>query len=190
MCWNLLCISLCVCSQLQVVHQEIKDEIISQKMEQREENVNYHQQRFRQHQQQQQLCHPIINNHAQLRKVLNVMFPPSYIKLNHRPPNTVCSLLNTTCWPRIYCNSNHDYYGDSREQLSDSDSGIEQDFASTEPASRKSVITLRDHLNSSLIQHQAKPVGLCPIRRAIYDQCFGRFRFQGCFKVQSVQLDK
>lgn len=155
------------------LRKDIKLLISHQRMERREENVNYHRQRFK-----QQQYNTAINNNAQLRKVLNVMFPSSYIKLHHRPPNTVCSLLNTTNWPQITCNSNQRDYDDLREQFVDSDSVIEQqELASTEPTSRKSVITLRDHLNSSLVKHQAKPVGLCPIRRAIYDQCFGRLKF-------------
>ena len=97
------------------------------------------------------------NNSAQLRKVLNDMFPQSYIQMYHQPPNSVCSLLNTRCWNNQSAN------------LSPDDQQAEQHLyleASTEP--------LRDHFNASLAAHQAKRMGLCPIRRAIYDQCFGR----------------
>lgn len=120
--------------------------------------------------------HNPISSNAQLRRVLNVMFPPSYIKFHHRPPNAVCSLLNTSCWPRIPRNDQRDFDGTIYDQPSDYEVGLEQELASTEPCSRKSVISLRDRLNSSLVKHQAKAVGLCPIRRVIYDQCFGRLK--------------
>lgn len=120
--------------------------------------------------------HNLISSDAQLSWVSNVMFPPSYIKFHHRPPNTVCSLLNTSCWPRIPCNNQKDYDGTVQDQLSDYEVGPERELASTKPCSRKSVISSRDSLNSSLIKHQAKVVGLCPIRRVIHDQCFGRLR--------------
>jgi len=98
---------------------------------------------------------------ASLGKILNIMFPPSYIELHHRPPNSVCSLLNTRC-----CSKS--------EQVKLRDLRYE---VSTEPSSRASFISLRENLNSSLMEHQAKPVGLCPIRRVIFDQCFGKSRF-------------
>lgn len=96
---------------------------------------------------------------AHLRQVLSIMFPPAYIQLNHMPPNSVCSLLNTRCWPQNPLTDQHRYE------------------ASMEPISRAALIGLRQRLDSSLVKHQAKAVGLCPIRRSIYDQLFGRLLF-------------
>jgi hypothetical protein len=89
-------------------------------------------------------CNASSQNAAQLRRVLDAMFPHSYIKLYHQPPQSVCSLFNIR---------------PSSEP-------------SSEPSSRVQVLHLQDQLNESLVEHRAKPVGLCPIRRAIYDQCF------------------
>lgn len=95
-----------------------------------------------------------------LRKVLNFMFPQSYLELHHQPPNSPCTLLSTKCW--------------TNQNISLEDEG--QDCfhieASTEPSSRANIVTLREHLNASLIEHQAKQFGLCPVRRAIFNQCF------------------
>ena len=99
---------------------------------------------------------PLGSQAAHLRKVLNVMFPHSYLKLYHRPPYSVCSIFKTKT---TQC---------SEEELEDS---LE---ASSEPASRAQILSLQKQLQGSLAEHQAKLVGLCPIRRAIYDQCFGR----------------
>lgn len=110
---------------------------------------------------------------AQLRKTLNAMFPPEYIQLYHKPPNSVCSLLKTKCWPKV-------------QRSQDTKSTPEEDQryllvdeeVSSEPSSRASLASLRENLRLSLVQHQAKAVGLCPIRRRIYEQLFGRFRFK------------
>lgn len=95
------------------------------------------------------------------------MFPEQYIKLYHRPPHSVCSLLNT----KHRASGRDDIDTDpTTEDLNDGQWRIE---ASTEPSSRAAVSNLRESFEASLVEHQAKPVGLCPIRRAIYDQCFG-----------------
>lgn len=123
-----------------------------------------------------------------LRRVLNVMFPQSYIELYHRAPHSVCSLFNFKC--NLSPSS-----GDVTliKQQPEEEEGIltgQQGGrpaqaqarpraqvkleASSEPSSRAKVVNLREQLSSSLVEHQAKAIGLCPIRRAIYDQCFGR----------------
>lgn len=99
---------------------------------------------------------------AQLRKVLNIIFPPSYVQLYHKPPNSLCSLLDLSS--SYTCNHQFGEENLEREAIYE---------VSTEPSCRESIIALRDQLDSSLNEHQAKPVGLCPIRRAIYNQCFG-----------------
>lgn len=101
------------------------------------------------------------SNNAYLRKVLNTMFPPSYILCYHTQPNSICSLLNTTQQRNANCLQ--------QEQSTDCTYEV-----STEPMSRSNLINFRDEFNASLVEHQAKQAGLCPIRRAIYDQCFGR----------------
>lgn len=44
---------------------------------------------------------------------------------------------------------------------------------SSVPATRLDVINLQEEFDSKLIDRQAKPYGICPIRRELYDQCFG-----------------
>lgn len=125
----------------------------------------------------QKVCNNICSSNLHLRKVLNAMFPSSYIKLYHQPPNAVCSLLNITCWPTKESSSLSTY---SRNQNFNLKYRNQQDYTcllepSTEPSSRSNIISLQKHFDETLIDHQAKSVGLCPIRRCIYDQCFGRF---------------
>ena len=117
-------------------------------------------------------------NAVQLRKVLNIMFPHSYIKLYHQPPNSVCSIfsIKTTFVGRdkftnVNNSEEHDY-----ESGCYSEEGLKYE-ASSEPSSRGQVIRLQNQLQNSLVDHQAKAVGLCPFRRAIYDQCFGRCNY-------------
>ncbi|KAG9511212.1 Axonemal dynein light intermediate polypeptide 1, partial [Fragariocoptes setiger] len=43
---------------------------------------------------------------------------------------------------------------------------------STKPALRRDVAALRLKLDDALSRHRARPVGLCSVRRAIYDQFF------------------
>lgn len=116
-------------------------------------------------------CKLTNSDNAYLRKVLNNMFPSSYLKLYHQPPNTVCSLLKETV---SHQNSNYSrYFKNQNQQQQDSNCCLIE--ASTEPSSRSNIINLRKFFDQTLIDHQAKPVGLCPIRRSIYDQCFGMF---------------
>lgn len=112
---------------------------------------------------------------AQLRRTLNVMFPHSYIKLYHQPPHSVCTLfsIKQSCSPSSFVTSSTYSGGDDGDKLNRPQSPGVRFEASTEPSSRAHVIQLQDQLQASLVEHQARPVGLCPIRRAIYDQCFG-----------------
>lgn len=101
---------------------------------------------------------PVAWQAAQVGRVLNVMFPHSYIEQYHRPPHSVCSIFKTKTASEMA-----------------SESADECRFeASSEPTARAQVVQLQQQLQDSLAVHQAKPVGLCPVRRAIYDQCFGR----------------
>lgn len=98
---------------------------------------------------------------TRLRKVLNVMFPHSYIELYHQPPRSVCSIfkMKTIAW-----------------QQEDDSSAILKYEASSEPLNRTQIVSFQQQLQRSLVEHGAKLVGLCSIRRAIYDQCFGRLK--------------
>lgn len=100
-----------------------------------------------------------LNGHH-LRKTLNIMFPSAYITLYHRPPNSACSPLLLRAVPI------RDNNGEQAQPAFE---------VSSEPSSRSSISYLCQFLESSLIEHQAKSTGLCPVRRAIYDQCFGKF---------------
>lgn len=127
---------------------------------------------------------------AQLRRVLDIIFPADYLRRYHRPPQSICSLLQIKCWPRcqmlatdkqnIYYSANihatnHD---DPTTSPTTSPSQIQHQHqhqcqVSSEPSSRYAIRCLRQQLQSSLEQHGAKAVGLCHIRRTIYDQCLG-----------------
>lgn len=98
---------------------------------------------------------------SKLRKTLNLMFPSAYIIRHHKPPNVTCSPLALR--PTNFVDLQQ--ASEPREQLSPAE-------VSDEPSSRTSAIQLRQYLDSSLVAHQAKPYGLCPIRRNLYDQCF------------------
>lgn len=104
---------------------------------------------------------------AQLRRVLDVIFPVSYVKKYHQPPQSVCSLIQFKCASK--CQPN---------KLTETGKDCPKDDVcckvSSEPASRIAIRNLHNQLNASLQEHQAKPAGLCPVRRAIYDQCLGR----------------
>lgn len=41
------------------------------------------------------------------------------------------------------------------------------------PATRNDAIALQNLLNDSIQHYQAHETGLCPIRRELYDKCFG-----------------
>lgn len=86
--------------------------------------------------------------------------------MNHSNPEVPCSLLRIkTIWTSQETSSiSGDDDDDTRQQF--------KYEVSTEPSSRASVLLLRNHLNESLVKHQAKATGLCPIRRAIYEQLF------------------
>ena len=45
---------------------------------------------------------------------------------------------------------------------------------SSVPATRMDVISLEEQLNTRLKQRQARETGICPIRRELYSQCFGK----------------
>lgn len=107
-------------------------------------------------------------NAAQVRKVLDTLFPSAYLKLYHRPPHSVCSIFNT----RLTYDPNatyHDDHDDQRHQEANL-------AASSEPSGRAQIINLQRQFHNSLAQHRARPVGLCPVRRAIYDQLFGEYK--------------
>lgn len=48
-----------------------------------------------------------------------------------------------------------------------------QNVSST-PATRLDVINLQEKLDTSLQQRQARETGICPVRRELYSQCFGK----------------
>ncbi|XP_022247415.1 33 kDa inner dynein arm light chain, axonemal-like [Limulus polyphemus] len=44
---------------------------------------------------------------------------------------------------------------------------------SSTPATRLDVLNIQEQLDMKLQQRQARETGICPIRRELYDQCFG-----------------
>ena len=46
---------------------------------------------------------------------------------------------------------------------------------SSTPATRQDVINLQEMLDTRLQQSQARETGICPIRRELYSQAFGKF---------------
>ncbi len=45
---------------------------------------------------------------------------------------------------------------------------------SSTPATRLDVINLQEQLDTRLQQRQARETGICPVRRDLYSQCFGK----------------
>lgn len=45
---------------------------------------------------------------------------------------------------------------------------------SSTPATRLDVINLQEQLDMRLQQRQARETGICPVRRELYSQCFGK----------------
>lgn len=48
---------------------------------------------------------------------------------------------------------------------------------SSTPATRQDVTNLQEMLDSRLQQTQARETGICPVRRELYRQCFGMFKY-------------
>lgn len=48
---------------------------------------------------------------------------------------------------------------------------------SSTPATRQDVINLQEMLDTRLQQSQARETGICPVRRELYTQCFGKKLF-------------
>jgi dynein light intermediate chain len=46
---------------------------------------------------------------------------------------------------------------------------------SSTPATRLDVVNLQEELDRRLQQRQARGTGICPVRRELYSQCFGKF---------------
>lgn len=45
---------------------------------------------------------------------------------------------------------------------------------SSTPATRLDVINLQEQLDMRLQQRQARETGICPVRRELFSQCFGK----------------
>lgn len=95
---------------------------------------------------------------ARLRKVLDTLFP-SLSEEKNANSQTRRLLVDCNFLKKITLLKSS---GDSCVKIS------------AEPASRQTILQLQHKLNSCLAFHRAKVYGLCPIRRAIYDQCFGK----------------
>lgn len=52
---------------------------------------------------------------------------------------------------------------------------------SSTPATRQDVINLQEMLDTRLQQSQARETGICPVRRELYTQCFGRILLRNSF---------
>lgn len=46
---------------------------------------------------------------------------------------------------------------------------------SSTPATRLDVVNLQEELERRLQQRQARETGICPVRRELYSQCFGKY---------------
>lgn len=60
---------------------------------------------------------------------------------------------------------------------------------SNQPATRMDVIKLTEMLDMSLQQLQARETGICPIRRALYSQCFDEIIRQVEFVFAKIKLN-
>jgi hypothetical protein len=47
---------------------------------------------------------------------------------------------------------------------------------SSTPATRLDVINLQEQLDMRLQQRQARETGICPVRRELFSQCFGKHK--------------
>ncbi|KAH8359054.1 hypothetical protein KR093_004110 [Drosophila rubida] len=56
------------------------------------------------------------------------------------------------------------------------DGQLWQQSVSSTPATRQDVINLQEMLDTRLQQTQARETGICPVRRELYSQCFGKFQ--------------
>ncbi len=52
---------------------------------------------------------------------------------------------------------------------------------SSTPATRLDVINLQEQLDMRLQQRQARETGICPVRRELFSQCFGKIIFPKSF---------
>ena len=59
-----------------------------------------------------------------------------------------------------------------REWRQDGQLWVQQ--VSSTPATRQDLVSLQDQLDLQLQQKQARETGICPVRRALYSQVFGR----------------
>lgn len=50
---------------------------------------------------------------------------------------------------------------------------------SSTPSTRMDVVHLQEQLDLKLQQRQARETGICPVRRELYSQCFGKRRGAG-----------
>jgi len=107
---------------------------------------------------------------AQLRRALNSLFPANYIETNHKAGSYESGIFNA----RVVGGQSGQLEKDRGDLDSSGTTTVWE--ASSEPATRTHVINLTKAFENSLDEHRAKPFGLCPIRRAIHDQCFGEFR--------------
>jgi len=55
------------------------------------------------------------------------------------------------------------------------DGQLWQQSVSSTPATRQDVINLQEMLDTRLQQTQARETGICPVRRELYSQCFGKW---------------
>lgn len=56
----------------------------------------------------------------------------------------------------------------------DEDGQMWTQTVSSVPATRQDVINLQEMLDTRLQQTQARETGICPVRRDLYTQCFGK----------------
>lgn len=59
---------------------------------------------------------------------------------------------------------------------------------SSTPASRQEVINLQELLDAKLEQSQARETGICPVRRELYMQCFGKVTLHKVLTVSFIDI--
>lgn len=128
-----------------------------------------------------------------LRRVLDTIFPSSYIHKWHKSPQSVYTVFNFKTCAKDAPGENegtHDLDSLLRGNItciasardsSTADQQTEKLEASMVPMSRIELTCLRYRFEASLADAGAKPFGLCPLRRIIYDQMFGKcILYVGC----------
>lgn len=84
--------------------------------------------------------------------------PPKPVPGNKKTTGSTEEVLNSSLPPRQWSEGGQ----------------LWQQCVSCTPATRLDVLNLEEELDTRLQQRQARETGICPVRRELYSQCFGK----------------